>query len=137
MVQIKTPTVDTVKLKASQYSMQREDGFGLNIQNISLHRLAYHRPSCLFPATLFTLSSRLFLAVRTGLTSIITARGKYYLTLSRSLRVGVGLIGQYLPKVVEIKSLLTRLNLSSFISVSLHHTALRRFWITSSKNGFV
>lgn len=39
MVQIKTLTVDINK--AEVYSVQREDGFGLNIQNIFLHQLSY------------------------------------------------------------------------------------------------
>ena len=43
-------------------------------------------------------------------------------------------MGQHLPEVVQIESLLTRWNLGSFISVSFHHAAVRRFWITSSKN---
>ena len=139
MVQIKT-LLTSVKLKSpiqSPFTRQRENCFGSNIQNISLYQLACHRPWRQFRATLLTFSSRLPLAVKTVSTSIYSAHGKYYLTLSRNLRVGVVLVGQNLPEVVQIKSPLTRFNRSSFISVSLHHTALRRFWINSSKNRYV
>ena len=78
--------------------MQCEDGFRLNIRNISFHQLASHVA--------------------------------YYVTFFR--RVGVALTGENLPGVLQMKSLWPRLNVSSFISVSLHHRELRRFWITSS-----
>ena len=42
MVRVKTLNVDISK--AQVYSVKREDGFGLNIQNISLHQGGYHRP---------------------------------------------------------------------------------------------